>query len=588
MLRLYYDALVGFRRRAAWCAVLSVCSGLAEACGIAAVLPLLSGALTERGEGAREYFGLRDDDLVVAALVALVVFGLVSALLRYLADVSVINLQGDVEESLRSRMTTALLDMAWPQFLHLSLGETGKSVLIESTQVAVGAQHIVNGIGFSAVAVAFIVVAAVISPLMTVATFGFGALMAVVYRLVGRRGSESSRHLSVEGTELIESTTDLLGNAKFYRSTGLRPAALAGANAAFAEWKRLYVRVQRYAPSARLLFDTAGLLFIAAVLALALIASGASPLEPLVFLALFYRLAPRLQQAQQGMLGARVQSAWWRTWEERYNDAVREAEIASGSIALAKSPEVAFDHVSYSFPGHDRLVLDDVSWTLAPGGCLALVGESGSGKTTALDLVTGLLRPTAGTVRLDGTDLGDIQAEAWRARIGFVIQDAPMFFGTVLDNIAWGEGEPDRERANHVAQLAHLGDVISALPQQLDTPIGHRGARLSGGQRQRIALARALYRDPWLLVLDEATSALDSDSEREVLDALRSLKGVVSMLVVAHRLATVEVADRIFVLRDGRVVQDGTWEVLTTSDGEFQRMVTSQAPVPSAHRETQP
>jgi ABC-type multidrug transport system fused ATPase/permease subunit len=574
--RLYYEALAGFRRRAVACVGLAIASGLAEAFGIAALLPLLSGVLDERSDLGKEYFGLRGDDLAIAGVIALVSLGVLSAILRYASDVAVIRLQADLEESLRERMTSALLGMSWPSYLHLSLGETGKSVLLEATQVGVGAQYIVNGTGYAAIACGFIVVAMVINPLMTGATLVFGALMALAYLLAGRRAELSSRHLSAEAAELTETTTDVLGNAKFYRSTGLRAAATQRAASGYTTWRNLVVRTQRWQPLTRLVFDMAGIVFIGLVLGVALVARGDSPLAPLVFLALFYRLAPKLQQAQQGLLGARVQASWWITWRDRHDTAVADTEVTSGSTVPDRPPVVVFDGVSYAFPGHTETVVDGASWTLPPGGCVAIVGESGGGKTTVLDLVTGLLRPTAGTVRLDGVDLHDVDLEAWRHRIGFVIQDAPMFFGTVLDNIAWDGGEPDRERAMRVVELAHLGDVVRGLPEGLDTPIGHRGARLSGGQRQRVALARALYRDPWLLVLDEATSALDSASEREVQDALRSLKGSLSILLVAHRLATVEVADRILVLTKGRVVQDGTWDELTATDGAFRHMATAQ------------
>ncbi len=576
MIRLYRDALAGFRRPAAWCVVLSIASGLAEALGIASVLPLLSGALDEKGADAKTYFGLGGDNLLVFGLVALVVLGLTSAVLRYVAEVAVIKLQADVEESLRSRMTAALFAMAWPSYLHLSLGETGKSVLIEATQVGVGAHYIVSGVGYGVITAIFLAVAAVISPIMTLATVVFGAAMALVYRAAGRRAGDVSRHLSGEASELTETTTDLLGNAKFYRSTGLGEVASVRADSGYRAWKDLYVRVQRWPPTTRLVFDMAGLMFISGVLALSLLARKDSPLEPLVFLALFYRMAPKLQQTQSGLLGARVQGSWWITWKERYDAAIVDAEVASGTAIPSSAPRLVFEHVSYSFPGSEVPALHDVSWELPTGGCVAFVGESGGGKTTVLDLVTGLLMPTDGRVCLDSIDLRESSVEDWRHRIGFVMQDAPMFHGSIEANIAWGTPTPDRARVERVAELAHLGDVLRAMPEGLDTPVGQRGARLSGGQRQRVALARALYREPWLLVLDEATSALDSESEQVVQDALQSLKGTCSMLIVAHRIKTVELADRIVVLAGGEVVEDGAWDDLMAADGPFRRMASAQ------------
>jgi ABC-type multidrug transport system fused ATPase/permease subunit len=252
---------------------------------------------------------------------------------------------------------------------------------------------------------------------------------------------------------------------------------------------------------------------------------------------------------------------------------------------LDRIPEVAVARVTYAFPGHQRPVLAEVSWKLSPGACLAIVGESGSGKTTMLDLVTGLLPPTSGVVRLDGMNLEEIDLAAWQQRIGFVMQDAPLFYASILENIAWTDPSPDRDRAMHCAELANIAAFVESLPEGVNTQVGHRGGRLSGGQRQRIALARALYRDPWLLILDEATSALDAASEQAIQTALQSLKGSCSILLVAHRLKTVEMADRIIVLSDSHIVEAGTWDELVSVGGEFRRMVISQrtaAPVSGA------
>jgi ABC-type multidrug transport system fused ATPase/permease subunit len=188
-----------------------------------------------------------------------------------------------------------------------------------------------------------------------------------------------------------------------------------------------------------------------------------------------------------------------------------------------------------------------------------------------------LLRPTEGSVLLDDVNISEIDLEVWQRHIGFVMQDAPIFHGTVLENIAFADPEPDRERAMHAAEMAHVSAVIDALPDGLDTHVALQGSRLSGGQRQRLALARALYDNPWLLVLDEATSALDSESEREIQTALGALKGSCSILLVAHRLKTVELADRIVVLAGGRVVEEGTWAALAERQGVFTRMLELQA-----------
>ena len=276
------------------------------------------------------------------------------------------------------------------------------------------------------------------------------------------------------------------------------------------------------------------------------------------------------------MLQARTQSAWWGTWKKQYEASRASAERPSGTTRLTAAPVIEFAGASLTYPERTIPALSAVSCTIAPGDCLGVVGESGGGKTTMLDLVTGLLLPTSGTIRLGGHDLADVDLESWRSHIGLVMQDSPVFHATVLENIAWGEDEPERDRALRAAEMANLTDVIHALPEGLESEVGQKGGRLSGGQRQRLALARALYREPWLLILDEATSALDSESEQVIQDALASLRGSCSMLVVAHRLKTVAFADHILVLSAGRVVEEGTWDELSQADGVFRRMLAAQ------------
>jgi ABC-type multidrug transport system fused ATPase/permease subunit len=576
MLKAYYEALAGSRRLAATCVVLLFVSGLAEALGIAALLPLLSSRLAPGAGGQSEWFGLTGDALILASIGALVVLGLLAAILRYLGDSKSYVLSFAVEYSMRSRIVTALMNMRWTAYQRMVVGEGIKSVLVEGEQVGLGTFALVQALGNAAVVAAFVAAAAVINPVMTAAVLVFGGLTALIYRRVGRKSQALSRELSGRGTVIGELTTDLLTNAKFYRSTGLGDRVRALVDIQFAAWAQQYGRVRRYIPATRLAADSAGLLFIGGALAGTLVVSGNSVASALVFVALFYRLAPRLQLAQQSVLQARTLVAWWYTWKEQYDTAAEAADESSGTRQFRKLPSIELDGVSLTYPGRVVPALTDVSCSIMAGECLAVVGESGSGKTTVLDLITGLLRPTAGAVRIGGAALEDVDLQEWRSHIGLVMQDNPAFQGTILENITWMDPEPDEDRARRVAAMAHLTEVIDGLPDGLETEIGQKGGHLSGGQRQRLALARALYREPWLLILDEATSALDSESEGLIQDALRTLRGSCSMLLVAHRLKTVQMADRILVLSHGQVVEEGSWDELSGRDGVFRRMLTAQ------------
>ncbi len=234
--------------------------------------------------------------------------------------------------------------------------------------------------------------------------------------------------------------------------------------------------------------------------------------------------------------------------------------------------ELRFDSVDFSYTS-DRPALTSVSFEVPSGAKVALVGASGSGKSTVAALLMRLREPTAGCVRVDGVDYWEFSAESWQRHLGVVEQEPFLFHESIRANLTFGLPDVSPERIAQAIRTADLDAVIAAQPQGLDTVIGERGATLSGGQRQRLAIARAVARDPRLLILDEATSALDTATEREVQKALDAAMSGRTTLIIAHRLSTVRNADRIVVFDQGRVVEQGTWDDLTGRDGPFARLV---------------
>lgn len=236
--------------------------------------------------------------------------------------------------------------------------------------------------------------------------------------------------------------------------------------------------------------------------------------------------------------------------------------------------EISFHKVSFAY--EQEPVLLDISLTVKAGEAVALVGESGAGKSTLLDLVPRFYDVTSGSICIDGTDIRDVTQRSLREQIGIVTQQVILFDDTVRNNIAYGRPDLPMEQVTAAARAAHAHDFISALPQGYDTVIGENGIKLSGGERQRIAIARALLKNPPILILDEATSNLDSDSETAVQKALDKLMQGRTTLVVAHRLSTIRNVDRIYVLARGQIVEQGPHDELLQQDGEFARLYNLQ------------
>jgi ATP-binding cassette subfamily B protein/subfamily B ATP-binding cassette protein MsbA len=242
----------------------------------------------------------------------------------------------------------------------------------------------------------------------------------------------------------------------------------------------------------------------------------------------------------------------------------------------AVAGRITLNHVSFHYPGSERAVLRDVSLVAEPGEVVALVGASGAGKTTLCNLIARFYDPTAGSVRLDGIDLRDIEVESYRRLLGIVEQDVFLFDGTVTENIGYAVRRATPQQIERAARAAHAHEFIAAFPDGYDTLIGERGVRLSGGQRQRIAIARAVLADPKVFILDEATSNLDTASERLIQRALSALMRQRTSFVIAHRLSTIQEADRILVLDAGAVVETGTHAELMRRGGRYRDMVELQ------------
>ena len=248
---------------------------------------------------------------------------------------------------------------------------------------------------------------------------------------------------------------------------------------------------------------------------------------------------------------------------------VKKNNVSDNDITFLKS--VTLNNVSFYYDKKQNYILKDISIEFKANQTTGIVGASGSGKSTIINILIGLLPPSSGLVEVDGHELTESNLRSWQKKIGFVSQNIFLLDASIRENIAFGNRakDIDPKRMDQVIEMSQLDDFISTLPKGLETGVGERGVQLSGGQLQRVGIARALYRNPEIIVFDEATSNLDRISEKLIMETIASLRNSTTIIMIAHRLSTVKECDNIFLLNDGQVENSGNYEYLINNSSQF-------------------
>jgi ATP-binding cassette subfamily C protein len=282
----------------------------------------------------------------------------------------------------------------------------------------------------------------------------------------------------------------------------------------------------------------------------------------IVLVYVFMRLWPAFSGVIPKIAGIRASIPAYEKLNEAFLNFTMENTVEESSETLKFEQEIEFRNVAFSYLGSQKTVLKDVNFVLKRGSISALVGRSGAGKTTIADLMLGLLSPSEGQILIDGEPLTEDNLSGWRHGLGYIPQEPLILNASVQENLERFHPGATQEQMIDALKKAHAWEVVEKLPNGLDTVLGDGGIRLSGGERQRLVLARVLMGNPRLIIMDEATSAMDYESEAAVRSAIAQLKGQTTVVIIAHRLATVRTAERVLVLQDGMITEDGTLQEL--------------------------
>jgi subfamily B ATP-binding cassette protein MsbA len=393
---------------------------------------------------------------------------------------------------------------------------------------------------------------------------------------IGKRLKVVSRRAQQKISEIMEGLSEGLSGIKIIKAFSNEDPEVQRVKDLNREYYREILRTTRLEEAAGAIMDVVagvGIAFIvyygASLVATGEITTG-ELFSFLTAIMLIYTPAKRLAQVHNSFQMAKAVLA-------RIDEVLEMPKEPQGAVELGRfHGEIEYRNVSFKYPGRVEDALNDISLVVRKGEMVAIVGRSGSGKTTMVELLARYYMADRGAIYIDGVDINAVSLPSLRPQIGVVSQDVILFNDTIKGNIAYGKPEATHAEIVEAAKAAHADEFIEALPQGYDTPIGQRGILLSGGQRQRISIARAIIKDPPILILDEATSALDTQSEMIVQKALDELmeKGARqrTTFVIAHRLSTIKRADRIVILDSGRIVEMGSHEELLSRDGIYKRL----------------
>ncbi|MEE4237797.1 MAG: ABC transporter ATP-binding protein [Anderseniella sp.] len=576
MLRVWRQALNCLtaleRKQSLGVLALMIVMAMFEVVGIASVLPFLAvlgdpGLIERQPMLAWAYasggFSGPEPFLLALGLAAFVLLVL-AAIMRSVTLYVLYRFIQMRRHTLSCRLLEGYLGQPYEFFLNRHTGDMGKNILSEVDVFVNRAllnmgQVVASGLVLVAMVTFLLIVDPVTAAIVAVV---LGAFYMIAYGLVRGALGRSGQARAVANRTRFETAAEALGGVKTLKILGREGAYFRR----FADGSEILARNEALSIILGLLPKNAietiafgGIILAAMAMMWQQGLDGIlSNLLPMLSLYAFagYRMLPAMQTIYNSATGLRFATASVDTIVQELETIDRGRDTPAAQTALPLNQALELRNIGYVYPG-STAGLRDVSLTLRKGKSLGIVGRTGSGKTTLVDLILGLLVPQQGTVLVDGTPLDDHSRRAWQKSIGYVPQDIFLSDATLAQNIALGlpVDKIDQTKVEHAARIARIHDfVVDSLPDGYATRVGERGVRLSGGQRQRVGIARALYHDPELIVFDEATSALDTLTETEVMEALRALAGVKTIILIAHRTSTLEACDQVVRLEGGKIL----------------------------------
>lgn len=554
--------------------VLMVFLGLIEGGGVLLLIPLLSLAGVMSGmpsggnlvlcmEGLFQTIGLTPSLPGILVLYITIIAG--QSWLQRSQAIRNVEIQQSFNSFLSIRLFRAIAYARWLFLLSRAKADITHTLTTELSRVSTGTHFFLQLFATGLIAMVQIGLAFLISPGLTLLVLGGGAVLFVFSYPFIRESRRMGLSISEFTRNLMFEVTEHLNGIKEVKSYGMEPVQIQNFAKLRYAIEQNFVRFTAIQSQTDFYYKVGAAAFISLFLYSAITVFKLNPQEFVLIVIIFARLWPRFSSFQVGLQYVVMMLPAVRAVLDLERCCLEEQELLTEkpvSARLALEQGIEFREVSFCYDAaRVEYAVNKVSLMLSTGTTTAFVGVSGSGKSTLVDLLLGLLTPEQGKILVDGQPLTD-NLNGWRQSIGYVPQDSFLWNASIRDNLSWACPEAVEDAMWESLRLAAVDGFVRSLPEGLDTVVGDRGVHLSGGERQRIVLARALLRKPAVLILDEATSSLDNENERRIQQAIESLHGKLTIVIIAHRISTIQKADRIYVLEKGRIVEAGTYQSL--------------------------
>ncbi len=556
---------------------LGLLSGFFESFGIAAVIPLfylMVGQISEKTDAISQAISKIFHTLgipLTPPVILLLILGLflAKAVIYVIARYYTAKISSRYEEDIRRDFFGRTIHANWSYILDHKSGELGNSITYD---VERSAYSLILVSGSILTLTSFLMYAAVafsISAWVTLVTIAIGGLLFLIFKPIFYRIRKLLQEAVQIQKEVSHHIAESMSGAKAIKAASVEDAVLKKGYKNFSDLRKAKLRAAFYRQSTLNFIEPIGFTVIAVLFVTSYHSPSFNIATFAVVMYLIQRMFSFIETTQSQLHSINEAIPYVKSVLDYKQTVSQYKEKNTGTAHFSLKQELRFKNVGFRYADNSQDVLTDIDFTVKKGQMVGIIGASGVGKTTIVDLLLRLFTPKSGKILSDDRNISGISLDEWRKNIGYVSQDIFLVNDTIKNNIRFYDDSVSEYDIVRAAKMANIYDVITAMPEQFETVIGERGVKLSGGQRQRIVLARALARNPQILILDEATSAVDAESEQLIQQSLQELRGKMTIIIIAHRPSTIMHTDNLFVLQNGRIVEDGSPQELKEREDSY-------------------